>query len=123
MGEMEGAGKRSKMEGEKRREGVEIIYTVNGLFPSFYYSEWQRSLYREQQTMSWLDCTTEKKIVKNVFSKLKFKICTSLSQHQKRKSTSDLVLISNTCDYTLTPGDLVLISYTCDHTRRPGTNQ
>ena len=39
------------------------------------FQKWQHDLDREYQTMSWLDCSSEKECGKKVVTQLKCKVC------------------------------------------------
>ena len=54
------------------------------------FQKWQRDLDREYQTLSWLDCSTEKERGKKVVDKLKCKACSEfVDRIRSRKNFSD----------------------------------
>ncbi len=76
---------------KRRREGQdEADGTKKRRVEYTTFQRWQRNLDRELQTMSWLDCVTEKQGVKKVVAKLKFKVCTDVADRIRgRKNFSD----------------------------------
>ncbi len=48
------------------------------------FQKWQRKL----QTMSWLDCVTEKQGVNKVMAKLKFKVCTDFADRIRGRTSA-----------------------------------
>ena len=72
------------------------------------FKRWQPDLDRDHQTMSWLDCNTEKDGAKTVVSKLKCKVCTEFIDKirgrknfsEKRVVGADSVRVSNVYNHT-----------------------
>ena len=71
------------------------------------FQKWQRDLDREYQTMSWLDCSSEKERGKKVVTQLKCKVCSEFVERIRgRKNFSDKWIVG---------ADSVRVSNVRDH--------
>ena len=71
------------------------------------FQKWQRDFDREYQTMSWLDCSTEKERGKKVVDKLNCKVCSEfVDRIRSRKNFSDKWIVG---------ADSVRVSNVRDH--------